>query len=215
MSIHTIVPLTIIVRWNSKTPSSVIKCIHRVENVELWRGYCAKRDAIERLRGDANECWYWHGTRQLSPEIIAKEGFDFRVANSGYYGRGAYFAHSVNYSANSYYYVIQQAPAQLPQTPNNPFQTPNRAIRRIISPSRHSHPFPAPVSPIPAPNPPGQQSPGTFQSIMEFPPGVGAGDSQLILARVCVGNTIVMPSNNQVNKRIIIINPVCIISCIS
>lgn len=168
---------------------------------------------MERSRGDANEKWYWHGTRHLSPEVIAKEGFDFRVANSGMYGRGAYFAHSVNYSANGYKYLIPQPP-----TPTHSLQslaydptTPTRGMRRnryqLNSPG-HAYaqlnpgtppvqPFPAIASPIPifSPQRGPHQNPSNFQSVMEFPPGVGVGDSQLILARVCVGNTIVMAAN--------------------
>lgn len=41
----------------------------------------------------ANEFVLFHGTSSATAEVIAEEGFDFRVArSSGYYGKGVYFA---------------------------------------------------------------------------------------------------------------------------
>jgi hypothetical protein len=213
-TIHALPPslpsceLTILFRWESKTPPSTIKCIHRIENIELWRGYTSKRAGVERLRGDSNEQWYWHGTRQISPEVIAKEGFDFRVSNSGMYGRGAYFAHSINYSSGGYQHTIGQAnrvPAHSLQSLASPQPPAANAQPYVTIPPLVPGPS---ASPFPIRNPahrarqvhgaagaPGAPEIPAFR-LMNLPPGAGPGDSQLILARVCVGRTAVLPSNN-------------------
>jgi hypothetical protein len=78
--------------------------IYRVENVTLYRAYCNKKEHLIRTCGIDNEKMLWHGTRTLSPEVIIKEGFDFRVSNAGSFGRGAYFAVNASYSASGYQY---------------------------------------------------------------------------------------------------------------
>lgn len=186
-------------RWSEKTVASVVKCIHRIENIELWRCYCSKRDGIERLRGDANEKWYWHGTRGHSPEVIAREGFDFRVANPGSYGRGAYFAHSVNYSSNGYQYVLPGI---------NQMTTPVPSYSALISKSskkrKSSHPSPFANSLPPfgtfgsSPIVPSMSTTSTTtvtNSVIQYPYNIGAGDHQLILARVCLGKTATSNAN--------------------
>ncbi len=178
-------------RWSTKNPPSVIKCIHRVENIELWRAYCAKRDSIERLRGDANEKWLWHGTRSLSPEVIAKEGFDFRVANPGSYGRGAYFAYSVNYSASGYQYLIPVSASLSSYQADQhfgggaPFATHYYGKK-----GKRSRYYPPPSSSAWAPPSHSNHHESVItNSLMKFPEGAGAGDGQVILARVCIGKT--------------------------
>lgn len=163
-------------RWSEKTVASVVKCIHRIENIELWRCYCSKRDGIERLRGNANEKWYWHGTRGCSPEVIAKEGFDFRVANPGSYGRGAYFAHSINYSSNGYQYYISNTNS----LHSSVYPKTKKSAKKSFPPSFVSNS----TSTTNVPDP-----------IIKFPPEVGPGDSQLILARVCLGKTSILDTN--------------------
>jgi hypothetical protein len=190
------IPLLLLRRWSEKTVASVVKCIHRIENIELWRCYCSKRDGIERLRGDANEKWYWHGTRGHSPEIIAREGFDFRVANPGSYGRGAYFAHSVNYSSNGYQHVIPGA-YQVTAPAPAPTYSSSKSSKKRKSSSLFSNPPPPPFgtfgtsSSVIAPFMSATSSSTTTvtNSVIQFPHGVGAGDHQLILARVCLGKT--------------------------
>lgn len=41
---------------------------------------------------EINECFLFHGTSPQTATCIAQEGFDFRMARAGYYGRGTYFA---------------------------------------------------------------------------------------------------------------------------
>lgn len=173
-----------------------MKCIHRIENIELWRAYCSKRDGVERLRGDANEKWYWHGTKTLSPEVIAKEGFDFRVANPGSFGRGAYFAHSVNYSSSGYQHIVP-ASYQVHQSDIN-------SHGKSLGKKHKGFHYGATTSSynmgtigasgfgmggFGAPTYYSNNTTTVTNSVMAFPPGVGIGDSQLILARVCVGKT--------------------------
>jgi hypothetical protein len=199
LSLHLSLLLSLsLCRWSEKTVKSRVKCIHRIENIELWRCYCSKRDGVERLRGEANEKWYWHGTRAHSPEVIAREGFDFRVANPGSYGRGAYFAHSVNYSCNGYQHVIpgtyqvtepahssgykssskkRKTAAWNGTASSQPYLSGSAAFNSFSSsavvPSMSSTTATTTVS----------------DSVIRFPGGVGPGDHQLILARVTVGKT--------------------------
>jgi hypothetical protein len=184
-------------RWSEKTVTSVVKCIHRIENIELWRCYCSKRDGIERLRGDANEKWYWHGTRGHSPEVIAREGFDFRVANPGSYGRGAYFAHSVNYSSNGYqhtipgsYQVTEPAIASYSSSKSSKKRKAAASWSSALgtTPPQPFGNFGAPQALVPSMSANSSTTTVT-NSVIRFPDGVGAGDHQLILARVCLGKT--------------------------
>ena len=70
----------------------------------------ALQTAYERMRLDGtgvvhNECLLFHGTSFETAKIIAKEGFDSRLAANGYYGKGTYFASqsckSAQYPRNS------------------------------------------------------------------------------------------------------------------
>lgn len=49
-------------------------------------------DNVAGLRKGVNECYLWHGTKEENVEAIIVNGLDFRVAGSGLYGRGVYFA---------------------------------------------------------------------------------------------------------------------------
>jgi hypothetical protein len=189
-------------RWSEKTVASHVKCIHRIENIELWRCYCSKRDGIERLRGESNERWYWHGTRTHSPEVIAREGFDFRVANPGSYGRGAYFAHSVNYSCNGYQHVIpgsyQVAEPAYSSGGKSSKKRRNSSWNGMVSSYPAYQPFGSPpvsgfsttAPPVIVPSMSSITATTTVSnSVIQFPSGVGPGDNQLILARVTLGKT--------------------------
>lgn len=96
--------------------------VDRVENSILWKDYHRRKQAFQEfnssvtkgsLRGhkrikvqppphgkedmvidvDTNEFWLFHGTSYETSKIIAKTGFDERVARmQGLYGAGTYFA---------------------------------------------------------------------------------------------------------------------------
>lgn len=92
--------------------------VERVENMTLWQNYQRQKQALnEKLRKHKpavlagrsklpylltcervidpvlNEFWLWHGTNPQTADILAKDGFDERVANmNGLYGAGSYFA---------------------------------------------------------------------------------------------------------------------------
>ena len=97
--------------------------VERIENMTLWQNYIRQKQALreklkshipQRLSGraavsrlctsdriiqpgpgevDINEFWLWHGTRPDVASILAKDGFDERVAAlQGLYGAGSYFA---------------------------------------------------------------------------------------------------------------------------
>eukprot|EP01048_Picozoa_sp_COSAG05_P006301 COSAG05_NODE_404_length_10192_cov_3.830377_4_plen_327_part_00 len=99
--------------------------VERVENMTLWKNYVRQKQALgEKLQNSMpvllggrpklpllqncnriidpllNELWLWHGTSPKTADILAKDGFDERVANlQGLYGGGSYFADASSKSA--------------------------------------------------------------------------------------------------------------------
>eukprot|EP00958_Prasinococcus_capsulatus_P020061 scaffold2552_cov380-Prasinococcus_capsulatus_cf.AAC.43 len=73
---------------------------YRVQNRELWKKYCHRREELDRKSGGSlNERLLFHGTDPASLMTIAREGFDDRVSNlSGALGAGTYYAQSSAYS---------------------------------------------------------------------------------------------------------------------
>ena len=126
------------------------------------------------------------------------------MSNAGSCGRGAYFAHSVNYSSNGYQHVVP-ASYQVHQSYEVEGGYGKSSKKRkgyVVSTSSAIVPgmignsgfgavgggfgggygttmFPTSYS----------NTTTVSESVMKFPPGVGIGDAQLILARVCVGKT--------------------------
>jgi len=104
----------------SATSGSLSQCrvhkVERVENMMLWKNYMRQKEALQdqfkvhsptvlNLPGNllgshdriidqsTNEFWLWHGTSAATAAILAKQGFDERVASlGGLYGAGSYFA---------------------------------------------------------------------------------------------------------------------------
>lgn len=100
--------------------AAVLK-VERVENPVLWTGYqqCKQRlligyakrkanaadlnppipevlrdlDPSKHLDPRVNEVYLFHGTTKEKADAIAQQGFDARVASTGLYGHGVYFAH--------------------------------------------------------------------------------------------------------------------------
>lgn len=67
--------------------------IERIQNINLWKNYQFEKQRLLK-KGDATEKWLFHGTKHTKPSIIfsgSEEGFDFRLARAGKYGRGTYF----------------------------------------------------------------------------------------------------------------------------
>jgi hypothetical protein len=95
-----------------------VTAVQRVENMSLWRNYQNFKlslqqrlkknpNAIDQLQplvasmlpasrildATINEFWLWHGTTHETAGILARTGFDERMANlGGLYGAGSYFA---------------------------------------------------------------------------------------------------------------------------
>ena len=90
--------------FEQSLPFSTIVGIKRVQNKWLWEKYafCKRRMLEKNGVSGVNEKRLFHGTSSKSPkEIYSSEfGFDFRFANSGKWGRGAYFASAASYSEN-------------------------------------------------------------------------------------------------------------------
>ena len=70
---------------------------NRIDSIEPAVGE-ALQEKYESMRLEdgigavQNECLLFHGTSFETAKIIANEGFDSRLAKSGYYGKGTYFA---------------------------------------------------------------------------------------------------------------------------
>ena len=77
-----------------------IERIQRVQNQALWEAFVHHREHMERysLPAGANQRRMVHGSRDTDPQVIADTNFDWRFSDTGYYGRGAYFAETMVYS---------------------------------------------------------------------------------------------------------------------
>ncbi|WIA19343.1 hypothetical protein OEZ85_003974 [Tetradesmus obliquus] len=86
--------------------------IERVQNAKLWRRYCLKREELVDARGEAgvNERLLFHGTSPATVDLIAQNGFDFRLSQVAAYGNGLYFA---DHSATAWGYCQKQDAANL------------------------------------------------------------------------------------------------------
>ena len=88
--------------FKQSLPFSTIIGIERIQNTWLWEKYafCKRRMLEKNGVSGVNEKRLFHGTSSKSPkEIYSSEfGFDFRFANNGTWGRGAYFASAASYS---------------------------------------------------------------------------------------------------------------------
>jgi hypothetical protein len=82
--------------------------IQQIHNTWLWDAYTQSKLRLStKNEGITNEKLLFHGSRQTRPEQIynSEKGFDFRFANQGLWGEGAYFAVNARYS-NAYAYVL-------------------------------------------------------------------------------------------------------------
>jgi len=89
----------------------VISKVTRIQNYKLWPFFALKKASMDAKHKDkkgagvkdANQMMLFHGARQRkNMDAITNFGFDLRVANSGLYGIGIYFAHKASYSDAGY-----------------------------------------------------------------------------------------------------------------
>ena len=88
-------------RVNHTLKRANIIAIQQIHNAWLWDAYAQSRLRLStKNRGITNEKLLFHGSRQTRPEQIynSEKGFDFRFANPGLWGEGAYFAVNAQYS---------------------------------------------------------------------------------------------------------------------
>ncbi|XP_071948866.1 protein mono-ADP-ribosyltransferase PARP14-like [Antedon mediterranea] len=84
---------------------SIVK-ISRIQNVELWKQYAAKKETFAKtMAGQQFEKVLYHGTDEGTIDKINKGGFNRSYAgkNAVMYGQGTYFATSAGYSARDTY----------------------------------------------------------------------------------------------------------------
>eukprot|EP00927_Polykrikos_kofoidii_P039378 TRINITY_DN33785_c0_g1_i1.p1 TRINITY_DN33785_c0_g1~~TRINITY_DN33785_c0_g1_i1.p1 ORF type:complete len:586 (-),score=97.57 TRINITY_DN33785_c0_g1_i1:58-1815(-) len=112
-----------------------VHCLFQIENWQLWRRYksCLQlvKEDIEKFGvepasitplltealvefGEArgvdmgvNEVFMFHGTSFEAATKVALDGFDFRLSEPGYYGRGTYFA---SQACKSHMYTVPEDP---------------------------------------------------------------------------------------------------------
>lgn len=90
-----------------KTLCVKISRIERIQNKFLYTKYdLCKRRMQHKNGGVVNDKRLFHGSSSTPPEKIyrSEHGFDFRLGNSGMWGRGAYFAVKAGYSGQGYAY---------------------------------------------------------------------------------------------------------------
>ena len=71
--------------------------IHRIENRHQLYKYVQSKERLIALGIKPNEMSVFHGSSDHDPKLIYEciEGFDFRLANVGMWGRGNYFSNDV------------------------------------------------------------------------------------------------------------------------
>ena len=87
--------------------------IERIQALDLWRGYCVKRDSIlqkyssgssnlvNNTQANLEMTWLFHGTTRKAAKEIARQGFNrsFAGQQTGcLYGKGVYFAKDLDYA---------------------------------------------------------------------------------------------------------------------
>ena len=83
--------------------------IERIQNPWLWESYqTSLKRMSDKNDGNVNEKMLFHGPRQTRPKDIydSEQGFDHRLAFTGLWGEGTYFAVESNYSDR---YAYQQS----------------------------------------------------------------------------------------------------------
>lgn len=81
-----------------------VHSLQRIQNYGLWPFYALTRKAMaDKYKGDATEKMLFHGARvRANMDAITNFGFDMRVAATGMYGVGIYFAVNATYSDHGY-----------------------------------------------------------------------------------------------------------------
>ncbi|XP_033119241.1 protein mono-ADP-ribosyltransferase PARP14-like, partial [Anneissia japonica] len=80
--------------------------ISRIQNIELWKQYAAKKEAFgKEMPGKQVERVLYHGTDESTIDKINNGGFNRSYAgkNAAAYGAGTYFAANASYSASDTY----------------------------------------------------------------------------------------------------------------
>jgi hypothetical protein len=72
--------------------------IFKVSNPEAAKLYEFKKQSME----DHTEAMLFHGTRNVNPEEVSRDGLDSRISNGGYFGRGIYTSRSPRYCHEGY-----------------------------------------------------------------------------------------------------------------
>ncbi|XP_053350633.1 protein mono-ADP-ribosyltransferase PARP11-like [Clarias gariepinus] len=84
-----------------------LKCIYRIQNVDLWELYCRKKSQLNRIKGQSHieERLLFHGTGITNVDSLFLYNFDCRISESvrsGHlYGKGTYFSIHASYSDNN------------------------------------------------------------------------------------------------------------------
>lgn len=88
-----------------------ILTVQRIENLDLWHTYVAKRHALvgrsaaEGTKRDIERIWLFHGSSATTVRAICQQGFNrsFNGKNATAYGKGVYFARDATYSMGRAY----------------------------------------------------------------------------------------------------------------
>ncbi|XP_016048066.2 protein mono-ADP-ribosyltransferase PARP14 isoform X2 [Erinaceus europaeus] len=93
-------------KFNQTCANFKIEKIERIQNLDLWNSYQAKKKVMDVKNGQtANEKLLFHGTDADSVPYVNTIGFNRSYAgkNAVAYGKGTYFAVNASYSANNTY----------------------------------------------------------------------------------------------------------------
>ncbi|XP_006869486.1 PREDICTED: poly [ADP-ribose] polymerase 14 [Chrysochloris asiatica] len=93
-------------KFNQTCSTFKIQKIERIQNLDLWNCYQAKKKTMDAKNSQTNnEMLLFHGTDEGSVPHVNQKGFNRSYAgkNAVAYGKGTYFAVNANYSANDTY----------------------------------------------------------------------------------------------------------------
>ncbi|XP_028809578.1 protein mono-ADP-ribosyltransferase PARP11-like isoform X2 [Denticeps clupeoides] len=92
-----------VARLYEKSMGNPIKCIQRIQNLDLWEFFCRKKAQLRKIKKvvELEEKMLFHGTGYHNVPSICTFNFDWRLTGShgNVYGKGSYFARDAKYSS--------------------------------------------------------------------------------------------------------------------
>ncbi len=131
--------------WNEisdKILKPKIVKIERIQNTWLWETYQTSEKRLSNKNDSVtNEKMLFHGSSKIEPKKIynSEQGFDYRLAAPGLYGKGSYFAVEFRYSHKYAYKLSDHEHHLTDHTSHTTGRTPHTAGRTSHTTGHISH----------------------------------------------------------------------------